>query len=65
MLWQTQGAVLPSPCPGWGVGYLGALGARLPQEFDGVAAVGALAAAVVPGQAAARVALQAVAEVFG
>lgn len=52
-------------CPGWGVGYLRALGAWLPQEFDGAGAVGALAAAVVPGQAAARVALQAVAQVFG
>lgn len=45
-------------------GYLRALGARLPQELDRPAAVGPLAPAVVPGEAAARVPLQAVAEVL-
>lgn len=44
--------------------YLGALCARLPQEFDGTAALAALAAPVVPGEAGARAALQAVAEVL-
>lgn len=69
---QRQGAVFPRAPPGQGPGgteepggYLRALGPRLPQELDGPAAVGPLAPAVVPGEAAARVPLQAVAEVFG
>lgn len=44
--------------------YLRALSAWLPQELDGAATIGPLTAAVVPGEAAARVPLQAVVEVF-
>jgi len=68
----TGGPAFPWAAPGQGPGgaeepggYLRALGARLPQELDGAAAVGPLAPAVVPGEAAARVPLQAVAEVLG
>lgn len=45
--------------------YLRAFGARLLQELDGPASRGSLTPPVMPGEAAARVALQTVVEVFG